>query len=226
MNIEWLKNKAKEKFYPITHAKAVLFGENNRTVNDEIELLKNDLSNVKVGTTPVAKAVADEDGNNIKSTYVKKTEVPSGSIVDSELSETSVNPVQNKVVTAELNNLRQMISGAMEIVRVNYYVTFTSAATGAAGYVDKYYNNLLAGEKTPFNYDTGNEGVPICGGMLQWYYPSSSPMVGDLKANIGCYVNGNKVEAGGFLFQAVNYTSLINYKYSVSVVPWTKPETT
>ena len=43
MNIEWLKNKAKEKFYPITHAKAVLFGENNKTVNDEIEQIKNDL---------------------------------------------------------------------------------------------------------------------------------------------------------------------------------------
>ena len=74
MNIEWLKNKTKEKFYPITHAKAVLFGENNKTVNDEIELLKNDLSNLKDGTTPAAKAVADEDGNNIKSTYAKKTE--------------------------------------------------------------------------------------------------------------------------------------------------------
>ena len=44
MNIEWLKNKTKEKFYPITHAKAVLFGENNRTVNDEIDQIKNDLS--------------------------------------------------------------------------------------------------------------------------------------------------------------------------------------
>ena len=47
MNIEWLKNKTKEKFYPITHAKAVLFGENNKTVNDEIELLKNDLDKIK-----------------------------------------------------------------------------------------------------------------------------------------------------------------------------------
>ena len=75
MNIEWLKNKTKEKFYPITHAKAVLFGENNRTVNDEIEQIKNDLSNLKDGTTPAAKAVADEDGNNIKSTYATKTEV-------------------------------------------------------------------------------------------------------------------------------------------------------
>ena len=83
----------------------------------------------------------------------------------------------------------------------------------------------MAGEKTPFNYDTGKEGVPICGGMLQWYYPSS-PYAGDLKANIGCYVNGNKVEAGEFLFQAVNFGSLRNYKYSISVVPWTKPETT
>lgn len=66
-----------------------------------------DLSNIKDGTTPVAKAVADEDGNNIKNTYAKKTEVISGSIVDSELSETSTNPVQNKVVTTELNNIKE-----------------------------------------------------------------------------------------------------------------------
>lgn len=155
-------------------------------------------------------------------TEVKGTE--GNIIIDSELSINSENPVQNKVVTAELNNLRQMITGSIETVHVNYYVTFTSAATGAAGYVDKYYNNLLTGEKTPFNYDTGKEGVPICGGMLQWYYPSS-PYAGDLKVNVGCYVNGNKVEAGEFLFQAVNFGSLRNYKYSISVVPWTKPET-
>ena len=45
MNIEWIINKAKEKFYPITHAKAVLFGDNNKTVEEEI--------------------------NNINSTYIK-----------------------------------------------------------------------------------------------------------------------------------------------------------
>ena len=44
MNIEWLKNKTKEKFYPITHAKAVLFGENNTTVNDEIDKITSKLS--------------------------------------------------------------------------------------------------------------------------------------------------------------------------------------
>ena len=41
---------------------------------EEVSAQKNDLSNIKDGTTPVAKAVADEDGNNIKSTYAKKTE--------------------------------------------------------------------------------------------------------------------------------------------------------
>lgn len=36
-----------------------------------------DLSNIKNGTTTVAKASADEDGNNIKSTYATKAEIPS-----------------------------------------------------------------------------------------------------------------------------------------------------
>ena len=39
-----------------------------------VKMLASDLSDLKDGTTPVAKAVADEDGNNIKSTYAKKTE--------------------------------------------------------------------------------------------------------------------------------------------------------
>ena len=44
-------------------------------INNAIDEIKNDLSNIKDGTTPAAKAVADEDGNNIKSTYTKKTEL-------------------------------------------------------------------------------------------------------------------------------------------------------
>lgn len=44
------------------------------TLTHDVAKIKNDLSNLKDGTTPAAKAVADEDGNNIKSTYAKKTE--------------------------------------------------------------------------------------------------------------------------------------------------------
>ena len=47
----------------------------NSTLTEEVSSLKNDLSNLKDGTTPAAKAVADEDGNNIKSTYAKKTDL-------------------------------------------------------------------------------------------------------------------------------------------------------
>ena len=65
MNIEWLKNKAKEKFFPITHAKAVLFGENNRTVNDEIEQAHNDL-------TTLAEDVA-ELKNDLSSLFARVT---------------------------------------------------------------------------------------------------------------------------------------------------------
>jgi hypothetical protein len=52
----------------------------------------------------VEKAVADEDGNNIQNTYAKKTEISEAIEVDSKLSTTSTNPVQNKVVTAEINS--------------------------------------------------------------------------------------------------------------------------
>ncbi len=44
------------------------------TLTADVATLNSDLSDIKNGTTPVAKAVADEDGNNIKSTYAKKTE--------------------------------------------------------------------------------------------------------------------------------------------------------
>lgn len=53
----------------------------------------------------VEKAVADENGNNIQETYAKKTEIAEVIEVDSELSTTSTNPVQNKVVTAEINSV-------------------------------------------------------------------------------------------------------------------------
>ena len=42
---------------------------------EEVSAQKNDLSDLKDGTTPAAKAVADEDGNNIKSTYATKKEL-------------------------------------------------------------------------------------------------------------------------------------------------------
>ena len=58
-----------------TYDDFVPYTGNGDTLTHDVAKIKNDLSNLKDGTTPVAKAVADEDGNNIKSTYAKKTEV-------------------------------------------------------------------------------------------------------------------------------------------------------
>lgn len=111
-----------------------------------VKMLASDLSDVKDGTTPVAKAVADEDGNNIKSTYVKKTEVPSGSIVDSELSETSTNPVQNKVVTTELNKKLETLddeSQAPDVV--NFDLDSELSLTSTKGVQNKVITAALNG---------------------------------------------------------------------------------
>lgn len=67
----------------------------------------------------VEKAVADEDGNNIQETYAKKTEIAKAIEVDSELSETSMNPVQNKVITQAL----QQKAGTNDIAALNRNIT-------------------------------------------------------------------------------------------------------
>ena len=67
----------------------------------------------------VEKAVADEAGNNIQDTYAKKTEISEAIEVDSELSTTSMNPVQNKVITQAL----QQKAGTNDIATLNRTVT-------------------------------------------------------------------------------------------------------
>lgn len=64
----------------------------------------------------VEKAVADEDGNNIQNTYAKKTEISEAIEVDSKLSTTSTNPVQNKIVTNAINSASQQAGKANEIL--------------------------------------------------------------------------------------------------------------
>lgn len=62
----------------------------------------------------VEKAVSDEDGNNIKETYAKKTEISQAIDVDTELSETSTNPVENKAIAEAINNSNKKIANLEE----------------------------------------------------------------------------------------------------------------
>ena len=103
MNIEWLKNKAKEKFYPITHAKAVLFGENNKTVNDEIELLKNDLAELD-------ETVSNINGSNLKTSATKTASITS-SISNSIASGTAL----DAAIQTLLNNDKTLDTKSDEV---------------------------------------------------------------------------------------------------------------
>lgn len=63
----------------------------------------SEINKIKDGNTIVKKAERDSDGNIIKDTYLKKTEKIN---CDDTLSETSTNPVQNKIITSEINNIK------------------------------------------------------------------------------------------------------------------------
>ena len=67
----------------------------------------------------VVKALGDADGNEISKTYATKSEVSSGQIiVDSALSDTSTNPVQNKVITESLTSHTNNTSNPHNITKV------------------------------------------------------------------------------------------------------------
>ena len=95
----------------------------NHTSNSDIHVTKEEKtkwnkldSNLKDGTIIVAeatKATQDAQGNVINETYAKKTEVPQGTVVDDALSSTSTNPVQNKVVKAEFDQVNSNL-GCLE----------------------------------------------------------------------------------------------------------------
>ena len=82
------------------------------TVYDD-STVKASIQNIVNGTTQVGsatKATQDAQGNVIDTTYAKKTEIPQGTVVDDALSLTSTNPVQNKVVKAEFDKVKNDLS--------------------------------------------------------------------------------------------------------------------
>ena len=222
--------------------------------NEAISQLNSDLSNVKDGTTPVAKAVADEEGNNIKSTYATKAEAfidyssktvnlntlttapslisigyeatnkpsgfyggymfvvnagyfasialyqtlldvfsnktyqrkyyhgawtdweetNSGITIDSVLSETSTNPVQNKVVTEKLNEVFQSVSNGKSLIASA--ITDKGVTTEADATFQTMADNITAistETKTSENVTYGGTGA---GGLAAYYDLQAAPV--------------------------------------------------
>lgn len=117
------------------------------TVYDD-SAVKASIQNIVNGTTKVEKATTaesatkatqDAQGNVIDTTYAKKTEIPSGIIVDSELSTTSENPVQNKVIKSELDNLD---NSKLKGYTVKYTVPANTGGWHKIAQTTSYYFNF------------------------------------------------------------------------------------
>lgn len=70
MNIEWLKNNL-GKFYPITHARAVLFGDSNITLEEKIKSQQTQIDNLKTnsGTSNSGTIVNNSETATSDTTY-------------------------------------------------------------------------------------------------------------------------------------------------------------
>lgn len=119
------------------------------TANSDIHVMKeektkwnkldSDLRNGTIIVAEATKATQDSQGNIIDKMYAKKTEIPQEIIVDDELSATNENPVQNKVVKAEfdqinsnLSDLRYVVGGKNLFKNYDHY--------GSYRVVDETYN--------------------------------------------------------------------------------------
>lgn len=83
-----------------------------------------------------ARATQDGAGNNIVDTYAKKTDI-TNIIVDAELSDTSTNPVQNKVVKTNMDAMLTEINNSLDII-LSDIPTKVSALENDAGYLTQH----------------------------------------------------------------------------------------
>ena len=136
------------------------------TVYDDSSV-KASIQNIVNGTTQVGsatKATQDAQGNVINETYAKKTEIPQGTVVDDALSSTSINPVQNKVVKAEFDQVNSNlgtleyseVAGGKNLANINDFKVLTSNPS-RYGYE---WLNMKGGTYT-FNITNGNNRLYI-----------------------------------------------------------------
>ena len=148
------------------------------TVYDD-SAVKTSIQNIVNGTTQVGsatKATQDAQGNVINETYAKKTEIPQGTIVDNALSSTSTNPVQNKVVKAELDKVNSNLDGL--------------------GYGENSAKNLFKDYDVMQSYTISSEtynGYPVIYSDQQWEgaYQSDLILKSGVTYTISAYIKGN-----------------------------------
>lgn len=108
------------------------------------------------------KATQDAQGNVIETTYARKTEVPQGAVVDDALSSTSTNPVQNKVVKAEFDEIDDSLSSlgkCKNLLNPTLDTTTQNGVTCMANGDGTYTLNGTATAKVVLYVNDANENI-------------------------------------------------------------------
>ncbi|MBO5483640.1 MAG: hypothetical protein J5979_00340 [Lachnospiraceae bacterium] len=134
--------------------------------------------NVKHADT-ATKATQDNDGKQINTTYAKKTELP---VIDSALSTSSTNPVQNKTITsaifsmgsslankAEKSTLTDFLTvesyettisiGANSATTSSFSITPPSGYSKALGIIDVLFSSTYAKNVVPYYYSISGSKI-------------------------------------------------------------------
>lgn len=137
-------------------------GVQNKVIAEEFQKYANGTKVVAKSTEAdtATKATKDAQGNVIETTYAKKTEIPQGSVVDDSLSSTSVNPVQNKVVKAEFDNVNSNLSelkvsdvaGGKNLLNKNKFVPNITISKDGSIIKDDVYNLIYVPIKANIDY--------------------------------------------------------------------------
>jgi len=93
--------------------------EVSQNINDletKIENIENDIDTLREDSTPDNVVLYADDGEIVEIPTVDDSGTPVNITIDSELSETSTNPVQNKVITTKLNEVFQSVSNGKDLI--------------------------------------------------------------------------------------------------------------
>lgn len=136
MNIEWLKNKSKEKVYPISHEKAILCGENSD------KTLETTLNDIKNGTVANAAKV---NGLTVE-TAVPANAKFTDTVYDDTAIKTQLNNKVPNTLTVNGKALSNNISLTASDVGADKSGAAAQALADAKSYADTLVNGLINGE--------------------------------------------------------------------------------
>lgn len=154
MNIEWLKNKAKEKFYPITHSKAVLYDDSNKTLYDELQTQKADyIKNLSAN----GKTITYTKGDGVTGNFDIQVTAGDGNYIPLSGTETD-NPVTGNILsdfgTISNNKIEY------ELGKISVNGRQSSGLKMSAYGIDGYYTPIGVNINLPIgNFTLGASGI-------------------------------------------------------------------